>query len=209
MSKILAQTGVSLADVYDIEGSIAGVDKLSSDEVILVHEMGATIFSERIAGRIIRLDSGVVNQNDTWDIQSTGLPATPFRILGVTVFADVGSRVNHTTLSLRVSQDDQEMPIWVYNQDCGSCGVTTSRFQDDGQLLAQHNILTPVAGVTNFPTMMFGNTARIGDQIPTLAWRGNASGFGAGDVEAIALIQIAFAIDAGGLSSKGLPLPSW
>ena len=211
MPVILGQAGASLADQYDVAGSIVNISQLNTSEIHLTHELGGVLFAERLGGQILRMDSTPVLQTIAWDIQLTqaDLPSSPFRVMGVTVFADVGSRINHATLSMRDPETDQEMPIWVYDQNCSTCGVTTSRFIDDGQAVTQHQILTAVPGSIQVPTMMFGNDARVGFRLPAFAWRGTSLTFGAGLVEAVALIQIAFADQASGLSSHGLPIPSW
>ena len=45
MVKILSQAGISLADLYNVEGSIAGIEQLDTRELPIVHEMSGTIFS--------------------------------------------------------------------------------------------------------------------------------------------------------------------
>jgi len=73
MPKVLGQVGVSLADAYDIEGSIAGVDELVTRDVSLTHDMAATIFSERVSTAIRRSATAALAQNTLFDRGPTRL----------------------------------------------------------------------------------------------------------------------------------------
>ena len=58
----------------------------------------------------------------------------------------------------------------------------------------------------NLPSLIVGDES----ESPTgiLSLRGNTQGFGAGTVTLIALVYLVFS-QPGGLSNRGLPLPSW
>ena len=114
MTKILGQAGTSLADVYDIEGSIAGVDQLLSEEVTLEHEMGGVIFSERLIGSIERLTTGALVQNTSWDLTLVTPPGI-FRVLGVYVQADVGARSTRAQVSIRDPTSARELPLFIWD----------------------------------------------------------------------------------------------
>lgn len=200
MVKVLSRAGTSLADVYDVRGSVAGVGELLSQEVQVVHEMGATIFSERMRTQILRLSSGDVAQNVDIDATITDMPGAPARILAVAVFVDTASRLSRLAVHVRDPDAGQEIPIWIF------AGGTdhTMRIADDGAAAADVTLLTP--DNYNAPNLLGGNL-----QVPSaheIAMRGRTSGFGAGTVEAVALVYIAFA-EIGGVNSKGLPLPGW
>lgn len=205
-NRILSQAGQSLADVYDIEGSVAGLEELDSAEVKTVHEMGATIASERMSGQLVVVTSTALAQTLTWDA-TLGLPRRFIdRILGIQVLADA-DRV----LTAGVFVQDAgpggsfaEIPIWSW--DAAVDGVKTIR--TSLQESTRNLILLQ-------PTQMLGPSMLIGSEqpLPTgqLVFRGVTTTFGAGTVTVRMVAYLAFneIIGGGGLSSKGLPLPSW
>lgn len=204
MVKILSQAGSSLADTYNVEGSIAGIDQLETRELPIVHEMGGTIFAERLSGGMDRRTTGAIAQNTDWDIILTGLGRFPSRILGIFVFSDDASRLSHATVSVRDPLDEREVPIFAW--DTGEA-VVTVRIQDDGAAVANEVALNNVLNVAAAtPSLLIGT-----DQpapIDQMAFRGRTSGFGAGTVVVTMLMYKAFS-EIGGISSRGLPLPSW
>ena len=204
MVKILSQAGISLADVYDVEGSIAGIEQLRSEEVQLVHEMGATIFSERVSGAIRRATTGDINQSTTWDIVLTDLPAGVSRILGVSVFADVGSRVNDAAVSLRDPTGGREIPVFLWDSTQGV--LVVARMRDDGAAAATFNVLASTLNIGAVPSMLIGEGQP--QRVNEIAFRGGTNAFGAGTVEVIMLVYLALA-QVGGISSRGLPVPGW
>jgi len=203
MVKILSRSGDSLADMYDVAGSIAGIDQLDSREVSLVHEMGDTLFSERMSGFIRRFASGDVAQNLVWNNVVEDLPSTPFRIYGVTVFVDATSRVVFCSMAIRDPLNNREQPIWAW--DSALDPEMQVRFSDDGSV-GQSIFLRPLEPIASIPLM--GTGTRQPQHQSSLAFRGATSGFGAGTVEAVALVHIGFS-QVGGLSSRGLTVPSW
>ena len=201
MAKILGQAGISLADIYDVEGSIAGIERLEAEDLHLVHEVGTTVFSERFGGEIVRLDSTAVLQNVAFDITTLLVGSNFTRVFGVQVFADVTSRLDNVAVSIRDVPALNEIPIFIWDSNDTE---RTVRIVDDGAAAADVFMLM---GAAQVPSMTFGN-----DQ-PTvtngIVMRGESSGFGAGDVTCVALVYLGFASGAGGLSSFGLPVPSW
>ncbi len=202
MPKILSQAGISLADVYDVQGSIAGVEELSSGEVSLVHEMGATIFSERLSHNIRRSGTGAILQSVNFNLVINDLPAVPTRLLGVAVFSDNAVRVLHAAILARSAGDGREIPIWVYDQ----VNFLAIRMEDAGGGVADHELLLGNVQATMLPTFVGGNEQP--QIVNELAFRGTTTAFGAGDVTITALYYTAFS-QVGGLSSRGLPIPSW
>ena len=200
MTKILAKAGISLADVYDIEGSIVGVDQLNAREVFLVHEMGATLFSERLSGTIRRATTSVL-QSVQFNSVLTDLPAGPVRILAVEVHTSNASSVNNVGVFLRDPILGQDIPIWTWDE---SNSITTD-FDDAGAGVAAHTTLVPGV-VTTLPNMVMGGGQRL--TVPELALRGRTTAFGGGTVTIVMLVYIAFTHSAE-ISSFGLPLPSW
>lgn len=204
MPKVLSQSGISLADVYDVEGSIAGIEQLIAKEVNLFHEMGKTIFSERLSATIRRQTSGAINQNNAFDVFFTDLPAGIWRILGLFVFTDVSARLSHAQVSVQNADSSREIPIFVWNNAPDT--QASIRFVDDGAaaatvtaLMTNTGPLTPSLGV-NAP-----QPQEVGSGI---AFRGVATGFGAGTVTATAIVHIAFS-EVSRPSSIGLPVPGW
>ena len=206
MARILSQSGVSLADIYDVDGSIAGINTLETDNLPIVHEMGATIFSERVSGAIRRISTGDLAQNTTWDLQLTNTPTTPTRILGVVAFSDNAARIQNAQLS--VGSGGREMPLWFWDVNEQNIEM---RIQDDGAAVAVVFALCSDRNMGSgvVPSMLIG--AEQPQEIDDLIFRGDTAGFGAGTAFVTALIYLAFSQvgDPLGVSSKGLPVPSW
>lgn len=205
MVKILSQAGASLADVYDVKGSIAGIDELSTRELPIVHEMGGTVFSERFNTDVRFITTGALNQNTTWDIVLSNLPAVPSRILGVLVLATTVSRLSVATLSVRsrVSGAENEVPIFAWDTNRGN---VTARLVSNGAAPGSVNTLENSLDIATLPSMLAGDGEA--DSVNEVAFRGLTTGFGAGTVTATALVYLAFP-ELGGVSSRGLPVPSW
>ena len=206
MSKILSQAGNSLADIYDVEGSIAGIDQLETRELPIVHEMGGTVFSERLSGRIFRFTSGAIAQSIAFNVVGQAFAPTPVRILGVFCFASVGSRLNEVTVSLRetIPSAEQEIPIfaWDLNE-----GTVISRIMDVAAVATVVGLSNSAAIASqNLPTLLLGSGQP--QPVQEIAFRGIATAFGAGTVTVTCLIYVAFP-QLEGLSSRGLPLPGW
>jgi len=206
MVKILSRSGDSLADAYDVEGSIAGIDQLLSREVTLVHDMGGVLFSERLSGRINRGVSGALSQDDDFDVVFSNLVESSGigRVIGLTVFADVVARVGNVSLNLIDPIDGRETPLFAWDSNEGS---VTTRLSDNGGAAANVDVLVPAdLGGTRPPITILGS-----DQprpMDSIAFRGLANSFGAGTVNLTALILV---VDprVEGLSSRGLPIPGW
>ena len=203
MAKILSQAGVTLADIYDVEGSISGIDSLESRELPIVHEMGATVFSERYNASFRRLATGNLLQNVAFDVVITNLPVTITRLLALVVTSDNRGRIAQCTVSVRSPDDDQDIPIW--NFAVGASEV--ARFQDDGAAVGAVDLLTPQPGSFFVPNMI-GGSGQGPSMVQDIALRGLTTGFGAGNVFVNAIIYMAFPFVTG-TRSQGLPIPSW
>jgi len=205
MVKILSKSGDSLADTYDVEGSIAGIDQLLTDELPIVHEMGQTIFSERMSFSIRQATSGAINQSTTFDVLITTLPDHITRILGVFVLANVGARTTLATVSVREPLMDREVPIWTWNTSEDS--EKTQRLTIAASV-ANLVMLQPLSSMPNMPSFL----GKLQPQnVPDIAFRGQSSAFGAGTVTLTLMLYLCH-IHIGGtgsLSSRGLPIPSW
>lgn len=203
MVKILSQTGISLADIYDIEGSIVGVEQLEAGEVHTVHEMGATVFSERFGQALIRATSGALAQNTTWDVILTPDVSSFWRVQQVMVLSDQPTRITNCVVSIRDPGAGREMPVWIWDSNFADPSIGV-RLQEDGGAVGATNAF--LNGQTYLPAM--GTNPDQPQSIPEIAFRGLTNGFGAGTATQIVVIVLAFA-EVQGISSRGLPIPSW
>ena len=206
MVKILSQSGDSLADVYDVRGSVAGIDQLETNELPIVHEMGATVFSERLSGAIRRAASGTLGDSDVFDIRLADLPAGPWRVLGVQVFANATARMGNVMVGFSdAAAADREIPFFIW--DSTNDVESNTRTLDNGGAVANFEALIPTQG-TQTPTLGVGGgqPQTVGD----IVFRGAALAFGAGTVIAHALIYIGLSqVGGGSVSNRGLPVPGW
>lgn len=202
--KILSKSGDSLADIYDVEGSIAGIEELETHELPIVHEMGSTIFSERLGGFISRSSTGAILQTITFNIVQTSLGAIPARVLGLVVFTDNNARVSHVTVSIRDPFDNREIPIFIWDTAGGVAVI--GRFDDAGTIANFDILQNMMSG--GLPNMLIGTGQE--QPVDQLAFRGLSTTFGAGDVTISMMMYRAEAqAQAGGISSRGLPIPGW
>jgi len=205
VAKILSDSGKSLADTYDVEGSIAGIERLESEDVTLVHEMGGTIFSERFSTFIRRAVSGDISQGISFNTILTDLPAGVFKILGVFVTVDETTRMTSCVVSVRSAVSGREIPIWQW--DVAHDDETAVRFSLDGAAAGTVIMLRPIVPLAGgFPVIVA--SAGQPQRNEEVAFRGIASAFGAGTVEASLELLVGFS-QVGGISSRGLPIPGW
>jgi len=200
---VQSQAGVSLADVYDIKGSQAPIERLLTTEVPVVHEMGATIQSERFSTFIRRSSTGDLGQSTAWDIEIVDLPAGVTRILGLSVIADVRTRTNIASVLIRdpIAGGGRELPIWVWDNVLDA--FKDVRIEQEGTVGDE---LALVSTEPLIQTLLVGPDQP--QSVGEIAFRGITSAFGAGTVEHVLLLHIALAA-IGGISSRGLPVPSW
>jgi len=201
VAKILAQAGMSLADLYNVEGSIAGVEDLQSRDVNLVHEMGATVFSERLVARQFILESGAIAQNITFNVATTFEENA--RILAVQIGSNQAARVLRASVSIRADNDIMDVPIVVWSSVID--GFAACQVLIAGSVVTLE-ILQPSVQQALLPNLMVGNTQRL--PANEIVLRGVTTGFGAGTVQIRGLVYLALP-QLGGISSKGLPLPGW
>jgi len=205
MVKILSRSGDSLADTYDVQGSIAGIDQLLTQELPIVHEMGATIFSERFSIAVRHGSSGALAQSLDFESVTTNLPESTTRLLGVSVFAPQGEAADFVRASLALHDPDagQDFPFWLWD---GTNSVVT-RLEDSGDAVAFVDLLTPSAPFTQLPQFASGRGFQR-QSLPDLVFRGTTGAFGAGTATLTVIYLLAFT-HVGGISSRGLPIPSW
>jgi len=198
--KILSQAGISLADQYDVAGSVAGLETLDSEEVKTVHEMGGTIFSERLSSTISRIDSAANAQNITFNIETANANRPDVtRLLGLTVFSPL-NRFVRLQVSIFDPVNSRDMVIWAWDSNEEVLNIT----MDIGAGPASG--IYYVSTLPFVPTLIFGTNQP--DNTPDLSIRGITSSFGAGTEILTVLLHFAFP-RLGGVSSYGLPIPSW
>jgi len=202
MVKILSQAGTSLADIYNVEGSVAGIDQLETRELPIVHEMGGTVFSERITGAIRRVQTGAINQSSSFTATLTDLPQGVFRVLGVVVLADTVARTSRAQVSLSNLLNSRDMPIFVYD--------TTNNVESPIEIEVDGSVVSESYLVPNpllLPNLAIGNGQRqtVGEEIHL---RGATTAFGAGTVTYTLMVYLALS-HVGGIDNRGLPFPSW
>jgi len=206
--KILGKVGVSLADQYDVEGSEAGVERLDSDDAKVVHDLTQTIFSERMVGRILQIVTPATAQNTNFNVTigpadvSPTIPRGISRILGCFLFSDVNGAIDDAQISLRDSNTDLDMPIFVFDEGLDKAFLVRIDSGLDTVFTYRPAVILP-SGAKSF---LIGAGQGAGPN--SMALRGSTSGFGAGNVVITARIYIAFA-EIQGLSSYGVCVPSW
>lgn len=211
MPKILSQAGNSLADIYDVEGSIAGIDTLETRELPILHEMGATVFSERFRTTIRRITTGAIAQNIDFNIELTNLPAAITRLLGLVVFSDNAGRALRCVVSALSSgsvPQPLEIPIWLWDADAAN-PISTMRYNDNGAGVAAMDYMHGLPESVFVPNFTGGSgQTLVQGGVEDIVMRGTTAGFGAGTVTISAVLLLGFTFQ-GGVDSRGLPIPSW
>jgi len=207
-AKILGEAGKSLADIYDVEGSVVDIEELDARVIQAVHELGEVINSERMGVAIIRMSTGDLLQTITFDVVTPVLDMPGItRVLGVMVFAD-GDRVLTANVNLTNGAAQNELALWWW--DPATDLALTGRVMVLGSI-ASRVLLRPSVNYANLPTLATGPGQRA--QMPAFSLRGITTTFGAGTVEITAHILIANAdvkgTGIGAPSNIGLPMPSW
>jgi len=207
-TRIGNQSGISLADQYDVPGSIAGLHRLDTEEVKTVHDMSATLFAERASGRIFRIATGALTQSVDFEVVGSAMGGTQSRIYGIQVQIDIAIGdvldIARCAVVARSSETNREIPIWMWNNVDGA----TIRMDDGTGTLANEVFLVPNPLFTMPPFMLFGPSQPL--FVDQIAMRGSTAAFGAGDVTITALVYSAIATDqVSGSESFGVPVPSW
>jgi len=200
MVKILSQAGQSLADMYDVVGSIAGIEELETRSLPIVHEMGATVFSERFQTAIRRVVSAATAQSTAITLVIDDLPAGVTRLLGVQVFSDDASRIANASVSVMQPSNTSDFPVWIWG------GITIDARIFDAGSVQTFELMLPAVGTSVFPVFTGGSLQR--QSLQEIRVRAITTAFGAGDVTLTAKFFVAF-VAAGGVSPLGSRIPSW
>lgn len=201
MARILSKSGDSLADAYDVDGSIAGIEQLRSEEVHLTHEMGGVLHSERMAADVLSVSSGAVAQSTAWNVNFSIGPAIT-RILGAQIVTNGIGGIASAVLSVSTGIPITDMPLIAWDSTGGAAVAVPVMIAGT---LATLSVLMPEIPPM-VPSMLIGSDQE--QSVQFLSIRGATNAFGAGTVTTQALVYIAFP-QVGGLSSRGLPTPSW
>lgn len=205
MVKILSKSGESLADIYDVAGSVAGIEQLETRELPIVHEMGATVMSERFTTRIFRITSGAVLQSVAFNLELTTLPDTPARLLGIQVVSTSTVRLAQVAVLGTDPTLGQDFPLWAFDTTLAEFEQVTMEDAGSGQPL---QILVPRTGLNVFPAFV-GGAAQQDSMVSSVTLAGLTTAFGGGTVTTTALLLLAFPRGAANISGVGLPIPSW
>jgi len=206
--KVQSQAGVSLADVYDVEGSVAGVEEILSKDVNLFHEMGGEIMSERMHQTVLIATSGNVAQSSNFSRQILNFIDVPTRVLGVAAIGDVAGRMNNVAISIRTTEGS-EFPLLVW--DDAQDQERIIRYDLDGVGVADM-----IAYIPDHPILTPTLLSRDGELTPTMLtfiMNATTSAFGAGNLVASMIVHVMRPSRdtpaAGDARSYGLPLPGW
>lgn len=204
MVKVQSQAGISLGPLYDVPGSNLPIDQIDPSPIALVHEMGATMMSERMSGRLFRMSSGAINQSTNFDQVLETRPGV-MRVLGVQVFTDANqARLANAAVMIRDDVNNREIPIWATD----AVGVTVVRMADEAAVATELFYSPSNAAMQQVPNMLFGDDQP--QAISQIAFRGTTTAFGAGTFTCNCYLYIGFAgIAGGGVAAYGLPVPSW
>lgn len=204
MVKILSKSGDSLADMYDVAGSVAGIEELITHELPIVHEVGQTIFSERLSAGIRTRVTGDLLQSVQWNLFITELPNGIARILGVEVFTSNGSRVEMVSAAIQTANLEDEIPIFLWDQNEQ---VIDGLIVAGGAAVATRNHLINGLPTAHTSMLVGGGQPQRMDQI---SFRGTTLAFGAGTVKITLLVHLLFTHLGGNVpGNRGLGVPSW
>lgn len=203
MPKILTRAGQSLADQYDTLGSNVAVEELVTSDVVLFHEMGNTLLSERMEQQLLQISADTVAQSTNFSTVHASVPDTPTRLLSVAMIATAGARVLRAALMVQDADTGREIPIFAY--DSTADVETPIQWSDNGGALNTAYLLQ------GSNPMLQQLLVRIGDihTMPSLILRGRTEGFGAGTVTLRCLMLVARPSGGPQGATVGLPIPSW
>lgn len=206
--KILAQAGSSLADVYDVEGSVVGLEELDVTDVKGVHDLGPTIHSERLTGFMPVLATGAIEDDTAFNIDLASVVALPRsinRLMGVQVILGTTARIASCCIVMGEPTTGLDIVIWAWDSAVDA-EIAVRTF--GATVIYLRPAVWPQGMLPIILTQM-GNAKRM----PNIVFRGLTNSFGAGTVVLTATLMMARPNNAnpaaGEPSSHGLPIPSW
>lgn len=206
--KILSQAGTSLADVYDVEGSVVGLEELDVANIQGVHELGHQIHAERLLVFGLIANTGALAQSTAWDVSLSAFPDSINRLLSISAVSSFAGRVNDCSVHIGDPLTGVDHGIWLWD----SVNDVEGTVRRGSPAVAAAVSLRPLSHVAGGLPTLLARTGTSG-RMPNLIFRGSTSAFGAGTVTVQALMQVIRpdrgAPGAGEPSSHGLPIPSW
>ena len=202
--KVLGEAGKSIPDVYDVDGSVVDIDRIDGREIKLVHEMGATILSERLAGEHFRIGSGPHLQNVDFEAIIATPPGSISRIVALQVLCTVAQqgRTARVAVVLQDGTSGRETPVWIWETGQAETEVEWS---DSGQAVATFSAFQPTSHIY-VPSMLIG--VGHAQQVQNIILRGTTGAFGAGNITYFLMAYLLFPTPTA-VNSFGLPIPSW
>jgi len=205
-AKVLSQAGISISDQYDFQGSSEGVREMEIEVVQAVHDLGPTMTSERMLGRIDRTITPVgLLQSVEIDMPLGALPEPISKVYGIQVFANNAGRTTNLAVHVANARGTiQEFPVWVWDET----GETATEIVMAGGATGSLTLLTPIGGIVIPQFLLVGAGQQL--EVSTMVLRGNTSAFGAGTIFYTVLVYLAFpGVEGGAISTFGSSLPSW
>jgi len=205
VAKVQSRVGRSLADLYDVEGSIVGIEDLLSGDVNVVHDMAWTAAAEQRTSAIRRAATSFAQSTDV-TVEIAGLPLDNFVLQGLAVITDDESRLVNATVVARNIARTQDYPLWVWDER-NTPDDAPVRLEDNN-VTANFDFLIPVPGAVSPPMAMHGRNQPDRGGILELRLLARSTAFGAGTVSVTLLAMISL-VNPGGLnnSAYGLPVP--
>lgn len=190
--------GRLLADIYQTLGSRFGVSRVNDDEVVLVHDLGAEIASERFKWQLISIGATGVAQSSVISASVT-IPHDRFRVSHAWVFTDDGesSKIDFCNVNVMASIADGvagmgsvACPIFTWDSTAGVIVSVNGKFEVSGSNL-DYDFLLPQFKHTDLECIGPKSSNYPATESVTLAQlRGKTSAFGAGTLDIFAFICV-------------------
>lgn len=204
-AKIQGRAGHSMAACYDLRGSIAGLEEMDLATTVPVLEIDGRVFAERLQGAIRRLEIADIVASEVFNAEISNFPEGHWKLHGIQVITGSGeaaSNINNLTVNLVSNDGLNEIPIWVW--DDGKAQI--NRISIAGAAAGNADFLDPHLGYTLPPIIISNAPAR--GAMDSIFVRGIAQAFGAGEFDINVFFYLSH-VHVTGISSFGLPVPSW
>jgi len=205
--KPLSDAGSSIAESYDVEGSSIAIENIDARDIGLVHEMGGTIFSERVHGAIQLFQTAALLQTVTFDVEVL-IPRIS-RILNWGVIIDTAGRCLNAQMSVGDVEATLPVELPFFTWDSVIDSERTIRHQAGG---GRTNVtwLAPSTPPNTPSALLTFGVDQPDDLTAThrISLRGTTATFGAGTIVVTGMIYHALSAVVRP-SSRGMPLPSW
>lgn len=206
-----ADGGSSLAKLWDTVGSNSGGPnaEIEADRILLFHEMGSVLSSERFLTRGRDITSGAVAQNTAWDVNITGLSNGPCRLCSIYLAIETpgtAAEIDHATINLRNNDTpSDEIVIFAWDTTVGT--VVRARTNLDTGTTATQLVLVNMLPYQEL--LINGNSRGVQNTFDALSFRGLTAGFGAGTRTVRGYVRVVTMDNPAGVDntgSYGLPL---